>query len=312
LTVIALLIGLVGWLGGYRKTGPNQACVVYNGGPFDKRSVRQVVPPSSGLTWGGFWSADCRNYPTAGSPRRYIITADQQRGDRSGIDFVEVPTADGIQVRLEGKISFHTTFTGGSGDQALRRFDAGFGNRTYVNPDGQNRLHPWEGDSGFGAFLDTEFRPIVDNAIRESVGSIECAKLVSSCALVRNASGATVRGGNRSTVSLLKVQNAIATALNTDLSRNLGGRYFNGFQVIVSAVRLPEQVQQSVNETQAQFADVNKARASLRRARIQKQVNDTLGRSYENCPACARIDQIKAIPPNLLSFGGLGAVSVGK
>ena len=64
----------------------------------------------------------------------------------------------------------------------------------------------------------------------------------------------------------------------------------------MSAVRLPERVQTAVNEAQAQFAEVNKANADLQRARIRKQVNDTLGRSYENCPACAEIDALKSIP----------------
>src|SRR5215212_1091980 len=137
--VLALLIAFFGWIGGYARTGPNEAGVVYNGGPFDRRDVRQVIGPSSGLTWTGFWSADPRFYPSENSPRRYIITSQSNRGDRGGVDVVRVPTADGIDVGLEAKISFTTSFTGLRDDRLLRTFDARYGNRTYNSVDGSGR-----------------------------------------------------------------------------------------------------------------------------------------------------------------------------
>ena len=82
--------------------------------------------------------------------------------------------------------------------------------------------------------------------------------------------------------------------------------------MIVSAVRLPDQVQKSVDDAQAKFAEVNQSRADLQRAKIRKQVNDTLGRSYENCPACAEIDALKSIPANVtaISLGGGGSIAL--
>jgi len=58
--------------------------VVYNGGPLDKKTQRQLIPPASGLTWTGWLSQDPRLYPSEGSPRRYIITSTPGRGDRVG------------------------------------------------------------------------------------------------------------------------------------------------------------------------------------------------------------------------------------
>ena len=118
--------------------------------------------------------------------------------------------------------------------------------------------------------------------------------------------------GDQTNANLVQVQQAIAKALNEDLSGNLGGSYFKNVQVIVSAVRLPETVQKAVDDAQAQFAEVNKTRADLQRARIRKQVNDTLGRSYENCPACAEIDALKSIPANVtaISLGGGGSIAL--
>ena len=57
------------------RTGPNEVGVVYNGGPLDKKTQRQLIAPASGLTWTGWLSQDPRLYPSEGSPRRYIITS---------------------------------------------------------------------------------------------------------------------------------------------------------------------------------------------------------------------------------------------
>ena len=110
--------------------------------------------------------------------------------------------------------------------------------------------------------------------------------------LLRAAAGTTGGGsagpGDQTNANLVEVQQAIAKALNEDLAGNLGGQYFTNVQVIVSAVRLPDRVQKSVDEAQAQFAEVNKTRADLQRARIRKQVNDTLGARTRTAPRARR------------------------
>jgi regulator of protease activity HflC (stomatin/prohibitin superfamily) len=309
LVIILLLVAL----SSLARTGPNEVGVVYNGGPLDKKTQRQLIPPASGLTWTGWLSQDPRLYPSEGSPRRYIITSTPGRGDRVGVDDLRVPTADGIDVGLEAKISFTTGFTGQSDDKLVKEFDARFGNRTYPVPGQTGRLHPWEGDEGFGAFLDTEFRPVLDNALRETIGRFRCDELVSSCALLSNKGGALdQKSGAATNANLVAVQKAIGDALNDDLSSNLGGSYFKNVQVVVSAVRLPDRVQTAVNDAQAQFAEVNKANADLQKARIRKKVNDALGASYRNCPACAEIDALKSIPANVtaISLGGGGSIAL--
>src|SRR5215207_8418985 len=186
---LVALICLIIAASGFSRTGPNEVGVVYNGGPLDKKTQRQLIAPSSGLTWTGWLSQDPRLYPSEGSPRRYIITSAPSGGDRVGVDNVRVPTEDGVDVVLEAKISFTTAFTGTGDDKLMKEFDARFGNRTYPVPGGGTRLHPWEGDEGFGAFLDTEFRPVLDNALRETIGRFQCKDLVSSCALLAENAG---------------------------------------------------------------------------------------------------------------------------
>jgi hypothetical protein len=312
LGLLVIILALVA-LSSLARTGPNEVGVVYNGGPLDKKTQRQLIPPASGLTWTGWLSQDPRLYPSEGSPRRYIITSTPGRGDRVGVDDLRVPTADGIDVGLEAKISFTTGFTGRPDDKLVKEFDARFGNRTYPVPGASGRLHPWEGDDGFGAFLDTEFRPVLDNALRETIGQFRCAELVSSCALLSNQGGSLdEKSGAKTNANLVAVQKAIGSALNDDLSSNLGGQYFQGVRVVVSAVKLPDRVQAAVNDAQAQFAEVNKANADLQKARIRKKVNATLGQSYKACPACAEIDALKSIPANVtaISLGNGGSIAL--
>jgi regulator of protease activity HflC (stomatin/prohibitin superfamily) len=279
--LLLVIIALVA-LSSFARTGPNEVGVVYNGGPLDKKTQRQLIPPSSGLTWTGWLSQDPRLYPSEGSPRRYIITSAPSGGDRVGVDNVRVPTEDGVDVGLEAKISFTTAFTGTGDDKLMKDFDARFGNRTYPIPAGGTRLHPCE--------------------------------LISSCALLQqqNINALGKGSGDKTNANLIQVQQAIAKALTDDLSGNLGGNYFKSVQVIVSAVRLPDEVQKSVDEAQARFADVNQSRADLQRAKIRKQVNATLGASYRACPACAQIDALKSIPANVtaISLGDGGSIAL--
>ena len=283
LVVILALIAL----SSFARTGPNEVGVVYNGGPLDKKTQRQLIPPSSGLTWTGWLSQDPRLYPSEGSPRRYIITSAPTGGDRVGVDVVRVPTEDGVDVGLEAKISFTTAFTGTPDDKLMKEFDARFGNRTYPVANG-TRLHPWEGDEGFGAFLDTEFRPVLDNALRETIGRFRCKDLVSSCALLAqsNLSQLGQGSGNKTNANLIEVQAAIAKALNEDLSGNLGGQYFKDVQVIVSAVRLPDTVQKAVDDRRRSSPrSTSRAPTSSARASANRSTTPSAARTRTARPA---------------------------
>jgi hypothetical protein len=55
-------------------------------------------------------------------------------------------------------------------------------------------------------------------------------------------------------------------------------------------------VQNAVDDAQAEFAEVNSARAQLRQARYRARGNRLLGNSYNRSPGLAAIDAMKAIP----------------
>src|SRR3954454_10497720 len=98
--LLVLVLGLIA-LSSLSRTGPNEVGVVYNGGPLDKKTQRQFIPPASGLTWTGCLSQNPRRCPSAGSPRRYCITSDRGPAYWFSCDELRIPTADGIDFGLE-------------------------------------------------------------------------------------------------------------------------------------------------------------------------------------------------------------------
>ena len=64
----------------------------------------------------------------------------------------------------------------------------------------------------------------------------------------------------------------------------------------ISRVTLPKNVQEAVDDAQANYVQVNTARAELKQARYQQQRNRLLGESYNESPALANIDAIRALP----------------
>ena len=159
--------------------------VVRNGGPLDRRNIRQILLPGQKLTWTGWFSQSPHEYPASHVELLYTVTSDASRGARQSVDVVNVPTRDGVQVGLEATIFYH--FVGDRDLEMLRRFDTGQGTRKFPTRDGRD-LHPWEGDEGFAALMDSVFRPVLENDLRREIGRFRCEQLVASCALLRHAS----------------------------------------------------------------------------------------------------------------------------
>jgi regulator of protease activity HflC (stomatin/prohibitin superfamily) len=279
--------------------------VVRNGGPWNNRRIRQILMPSQGLTWAGLFSQSPREYPASKVVLFYTITGDPDRGSRLGVDSVQVPTRDGVQVGLEGTVFFR--FMGETDIGLLKRFDQTFGTRRFPVAGTDRSLYPWQGpEEGFSAMLDSVFRPVLDNNMRAEVGAFECADLVASCSLIRRVSGSTPNRA-RTNANIAKIESRISHSLATDLAKTLGGAYFRSIRVRIARVMLPANVQGEVNSVQQQYVAVNGARAALKGARYQAQRNELLARAYNGSPALAKIDEIKAAPKGstiVLSSGG--------
>jgi regulator of protease activity HflC (stomatin/prohibitin superfamily) len=270
--------------------------VVRNGGPLDRRNIRQILLPGQKLTWTGWFSQSPHEYPASHVELLYTVTSDPSRGARPSVDVVTVPTRDGVQVGLEATIFFH--FIGDRDPEMLRRFDSGQGTRRFPTRDGRE-LHPWEGDAGFAALMDSVFRPVLENDLRREIGRFRCEELVASCALLRHASPpSTVRTqlAASSNLNIARVEDRITRSLEDDLTRTLEAPYFWGIHFRLAAVRLPSRVQGVIDDVHAKYASVSGARADVARARYEDARNRILAKTYQRSPALARIHAIRAAP----------------
>ena len=297
--VVAAIVFVVFAFSGFgvASMGPGQVGVVRNGGPLDDKDIRQILQPAQSLTWTGWLSSEPHAYPSASVQRFYTVTSNREAGNRSGVDVVQVPTRDGVQVGIEATLFFN--FVGESNEQLLRRFDTVFGTRTFpVRERPGERLSPWEGDDGFAAMLDTVLRPVIDNDLRQEVGQFRCAQLVSSCALVAQGqrAGAGTPSEEDSNANLQEIQEKINVSLAEDIERTLGAAYFPNIRFNLSRVTLPTNVQTAIDQAQSAFADVSKSRARVRQAEFQNQANRLLAKTYQQSPELAQIEAIKSIP----------------
>jgi regulator of protease activity HflC (stomatin/prohibitin superfamily) len=286
--------------------------IVRNGGPVDNRAIRQVLMPGQRVSWIGLFSQPPREYPASKVVLFYTITGDASRGNRREVDVVTVPTRDGVQVGVEGTVFFH--FVGESDTALLRRFDQTFGTRKFPVAGTNDKLSPWDGDAGFAAMLDTTFRPILDNNLRAEVGAFDCAALIASCTLVHRVTTVSARQRSVAAANIAAVETRISNALGRELSATLGGDYFRAIRVRIGRVTLPEKVQTAVDEVQSQYVAINGARAEVRRARYDAKRNELRARAYNDSPALAQIDAIRAAPKGatiVLTGAGKGSKQPG-
>lgn len=287
--IITALITIVGAVQGMTSTDGGQVAVVRNGGMFDSRDVRGVIPPASGVSWAGFWS-DVHDYPS--QARVYTITSDANRGERTGVDVVTVPSADGVSMGVEGTVYF----TLNTNPKALATFDDRFGTRTFTGLDTKTR-HAYDGDAGWSTFLDQIVRPVIENDLRQQIARFRCADLLSSCALVQNTAGSKTPGG-----AITRVQADVNTSLATEVKATLGGDYLTNIAFNLTKITLPENVQTAVNDAQAAYADVSKAQAKVKAAQAEAAANEARQVGYNRCPVCGRIDVMRAIPPGVTTY----------
>ena len=302
-----LIVALTMLIGGFDKTAGGEVGVVRNGGWFDNNRVRQVVPAGSGRTWTGLYSTMHR-YPA--QQRFYTITSDPSRGERTGIDVVNTPSSDGVEMGIEGTIYFTLNLD----PKVLKEFDTKFGTRQFRGVDGELR-YAYDGDEGWSSFLDAIVRPVIDNDLRIQISSFRCAELVSSCALVQNGAqrapatpGNPDAAGQANNTNIAKVQEAVNSSLPKDLAEMLGGEFFEGIKFNLARVTLPATVQEAVNKAQAAYAAVSEAQAKVAQAKAEADANKTRQQGYDACSACAQIDIIKALPPGVTTYApGAGA-----
>jgi regulator of protease activity HflC (stomatin/prohibitin superfamily) len=186
----------------------------------------------------------------------------------------------------------YVRFIGERDISELEAFDVGPGTREFLAADGQT-LYPWQGDAGFSAMLDALLRPVLDSELRREVAQFPCAQLVASCALVRTPQ-ASHPAHPDSSIALIETR--INDSLEPDLFKTLGHRWFWDIRFRVTAIALPQNVQTAIDDVQAQYAQVNGAKAQVLQARYQNLRNRLLAQTYDASPALAMIEALKSVP----------------
>lgn len=307
-TVIVGFPVLFGFLGSWNNVDAGHVAVLRNGGMFSDSNVRGFLDPASSLSYTGIWSTE-HVYPA--QQRTYTISANPNQGNVAGVDVVQTPSSDGVEMGLQGTLYYSLNLS----HQVLGSFDNAYGTRTYATGSGSQALHAYDGDDGWEAFMATVVRPVLNNDLREAIANTTCAQLDSACALVQNSSeqaastSAVDNNGN-----IAAVQSRINASLQTDIDTQLGGNYLVGVRFTISQVSLPSNVQTAVNNAQAAFADVSQQQALVEQAKLQAQANEAKQAGYNACPACQEIDELKALPPNLTTYApGAGTgIAIGK
>lgn len=315
---IAVIFGIgtiLGALASINKTGPTTVEVIRNGGPFDTHNIREVRPPNSSVKISGIWS-EGRDYIAGNENRYYKVSSDPSLGQQSGSDFIKVPTKDGVNVELDAQISFRTDFTNEAGvmtkcngevecsgyELLVEKFDTAYGNRNFTSKSGSNHK-VWDGNDGWNAFLDSIFRPVVENAFREQIGAVNCSDLVSSCALVQS----SVAGQEANSIKFTPkdnqanfelIQESVQSKIENGVKEALGSEYLTGFKVQLTKVTLPETVQSAIDAAQSNFAQIAEARARKEQAQYQAEANEILSKSYKNNPTLGFIKAVEAVSKN--------------
>ena len=296
--LLAAMFGLAGIHASFAKTAAGEIGVVRNGGPLDDNHIRGILPPGSSPKWIGF-ASQVHKYPS--QQRFYTITADNGRGDRTGVDVEHDLTRDGVDLGVEGTIYF----TLNQDPATLRQFDEKFGTRQYLGADGELR-YAWEGEDGWSSYLDQIVRPVISNNFRESIAESPCVELISSCVYLQNTGNTTnvarIIASAKNNVNLTRVQTAVGASLVEDLNATLGGDYLNGIKVNLVRLSLPAKLEASVQDTQSSFAAISGAQATVARAKAEADANRQRQAGYNACVVCGTIDTLKAIPPTITTF----------
>jgi regulator of protease activity HflC (stomatin/prohibitin superfamily) len=291
----------------YESVSAGQVGVVRHTAPWDTKSVSKILKPGSGSQYVGVWS-DVHIYPATQSS--YTITDDAKEGDVPGVDVISVPSADGVQMGIQGTLYF----TLNTDPATMKEFDDKFGTRSFTY--GGESGNAYGGTKGFGIFENAIVRPVINNAVRQAIATKKCSELLASCALVQNTGQQVdltkVPNGN---VNINDVQTAIDTALQNDINATLGGNYFKDIKFTLTKVDVPPNVQDAINQAQTAFANVSKSQAAIAAAQADAKANETRQQGYNACPVCGQIDLLHALPPGVTVFApgsGTGLPLTGK
>jgi regulator of protease activity HflC (stomatin/prohibitin superfamily) len=311
--VVVLLVFIVAgpWAMAFNSTDAGHVAIVRAGGWFGGNGIIGIIDPAHKVTNTGLYTT-LHEYPS--QQRTYTISADPKQGDAPGVDVVSTPSSDGVQMGIEGTVYYQLNLDHG----VLTKFDNVYGTRAYAF--NNDSYHAYDGDDGWGAFMNTQVRPTIDSAIRQAVADHACSELNATCALVKDSTQlASLAKGQSTNVNYAAVESTINADLARDINAQLGADpnnpktwYLTGIRFTLRKADIPQNVQDAANNALAAFAQVSQKQAEVQQAQLDAQANAARQQGYNACPTCQIIDELKALPPNLTTYApGAGGVAVG-
>ena len=234
---------------GWRSVPPDKLLLHYTGGPIQGTHFEEEVSPGTRTKYYGLLE---NFYFLPATQRNYIISADQGRGDRHGVDTILTPSKDKVSMSVEAAVYFKLNtrtndIKGFEGGTVRRFFEqvclheyGGHGNCTDLSPGG-----------GWDSMLDQYFRPQIDQTIRAEIGKYDYQQ---------EWQDPNIRS---------EIQNAVGPMLKERINNALGGEFFCGpdstrttctnFGFVLQAVNPPKDVGDAFSQTAAAAQLVQKA-----------------------------------------------------
>lgn len=312
LVLVVGLITLITVWGAFQSGDTGHVGVIRNGGPFDNKDFRGLLPPSAGPTWIGI-SSTVRDYP---STERYdnIVPgaegADPSAGDNLQQDAFRTSTKDGVPIGLRLQFKYDIN----QDEKVLAKFDNDYGQRTYPVPGSEDRKEVSDGDDGFATFIAGQVRPVEEASLREVIANFNCTDFDTKCVYLKSAANANadpdaiakqLQTAAPNSQVFQQVSDAVATQMEQKLPAALGGPYLKNIRVLFSGVDLGASSEATILRVQQAGAGAAQARADAAKsvadaqgraavALADAQANENRQRGYVACPVCAQIEMIQA------------------
>lgn len=193
--LIAFVIWLIMFMGGWKSVPPDKIMLHYTGGPVQGTHFKEVVPPGTHTKFYGLLE---NYYYLPATQRNYIISKDPTQGDEKKADFISAPSNDNVLFTFEAAVYFKLN----TDPTVLRSFMEQIclhDHCTDLSPEG-----------GWDAMLGQYFRPQIDNAVRLEVGKYDRQELY------------------RDPATLLAIQKSVGDTLKERINTALGGEFFCG------------------------------------------------------------------------------------
>ena len=214
-----------------------------------------------------------------------------------------LPTSDGVEVGVEGTVYFSLN----TDPQTLTRFDDKYGTRRYPTSRDGSFLYAWEDEEGWSRLPRAQVvrSLVISNDLREGDREralCRAAGVVRPGAERRRRQQVSQQAG-KGNVNIAKIQNAINASLADDLTTTLGGAFASSTSASTSPRSLCRNRSRTPSTRPRPLSPaVTEAQAKVQQAKAEAQANLARQQGYVACPACAQIDTLKAIPPNVTTF----------